>query len=95
MVLFKKLSLNAKKTKYIVLRPKHMRGDLLKFNIQIHHAILVRIGNDCEEKSTKFLGMHIAENLTWKYHVNELKNKVARALFSIKQVKMYYHQNVS
>ena len=59
-----------------------MRGDLTKFNIQINHTILDRIGNDCEEKS-----MHIDENLTWKYHVNEVKNKVARALFSIIQDK--------
>ena len=55
-----------------------MRGDLTKFNIQINHTILDIIGNDCDEKSTKSLGMHIDENLTWKYHVNEVKNKVAK-----------------
>ena len=76
-----KWSLNAKKTKYIVLRPKHRRGDLTKFNIQINHTILDIIANDCEEK------FNIEANLTWKYHLNEVKNKVARALFSIKQVK--------
>ena len=83
----KKLSLNSKKTKYIVLQPKHKRADLTKFIIHINYTILERIGNDCDEKSTKFLGMHIDETLAWKYHVNEVKNKVARALLSIKQVK--------
>ena len=47
----------------------------------IDHTYFNRIWNDCEEKSTKFLGMHIDENLTWKYQVNEVNKKVARALF--------------
>ena len=64
-----------------------MRGDLTKFKIQINHTILERIGNDCDEKSTRFLRMHIDCNLTWKYHVNEVKNNVARALFSNKHVQ--------
>ncbi len=82
-----KLSLNANKTKYIVLRPKHMRGNLSQHSIYIDNAEIDRIGNDCNEQSTKFLGMYIDEHLTWKRHIAEVTKKVSRALFSIKQVK--------
>jgi hypothetical protein len=40
-----------------------------------------------KEKSSTCLGIHIDENLTWKYHINQVKKKVSWALFSLKQVK--------
>ena len=80
------LSLNATKTKYIVLRPRHTREDLSQYNIHIGNTQLSRIGNDCLETSSKFIGMYLDENLTWKMHMNEINKKVSRALFSIKQV---------
>ena len=55
--------------------------------MHIGDTVISRIGNDCIEKTTKFLGMHLDENLSWKYHINEVNKKVSRALFSIKQVK--------
>ena len=82
-----RLSLNSNKTKYILLRPKHMREILSSYSIQIGNTILDRIGNDCKEQSTKFLGMHIDENLTWKQHIAAVKRKVSSALFFIRQVK--------
>ena len=81
-----RLSLNANKTKYIVLRPRHTREDLSQYNIHIGNTQLSRIGNDCLEKSSKFLGMHLDENLTWKMHMNEINKKVSRALSSIRLV---------
>ena len=82
-----RLSLNPVKTKYIVLRPRHMKHNLSEYSIQIGNTVLSRIGNDCTEKSTKFLGMHLDENLTWKLHINETNKKVSKTLFSIKQLK--------
>ena len=82
-----KLSLNAGKTKYIVLRPRHMKQNFSLHTVHIGDTVISRIGNDCIEKTTKFLGMHLDENLSWKYHINEVNKKVSRALFSIKQVK--------
>ena len=79
-----KLSLNAKKPKIYCFTTKthERRFNKIQYTDKTYQ-ILDRIGNDCDEKSTKFLGMHIDENLTWKYHVNKVKNKVhvARALF--------------
>ena len=37
--------------------------------------------------STKFLGIHIDENLSWKRHICQLNSKIARASFAINQVK--------
>ena len=64
-----------------------MRDDISNHLIHIGNTVLERIGNDCNEQSTKFLGMHIDEYLTWKKHISEVTKKVSRALFSIKQVK--------
>jgi len=79
--------IHSKKTKYILLRPRHGTEDLSRDSVQIDNIELDRIGNNCNEQSTKFLGMHIDENVTWKRHIAEVKRKVPIALFYIKQVK--------
>ncbi len=82
-----RLSLNASKTKYIIIRPPSLRGDLSNKDISIRNTKLNRIGNHCDEKSAKFLGILIDENLTWKEHLSHINKKISRALFSMKQVK--------
>jgi len=82
-----RLSLNAKKTKYIIIRPHQKRCNLTGLQISIDSTILNRIGNDCEEKSIKFLGVIFDENLTWKFHIAHVNTKVSRALFAVSQVK--------
>ena len=67
-----------------------MKQNLSLHTVHIGDTVISRIGNDCIEKTTKFLSMHLDENLSWKYHINEVNKKVSRALFSIKQVKKYY-----
>ena len=52
-----------------------MRADISNISnhlIHIGNTVLERIGNDCNEQSTKFLCMHIDENLTWKKHISEV-----------------------
>ena len=82
-----KLSLNAKKTKYIILRPQSKKCAVENKNIVIDGVSLERIGNDCVANSTKFLGICLDENLTWKHHTASVNSKISHALFSIKQVK--------
>ena len=50
---------------------------------------LIKIANNLEEKSTKFLGIFIEESMTWKHHINHVNKKISRALFIIKQVKNF------
>ena len=59
----------------------------------IKDTMLTRIGNDCDEKSTKFLGILFDENLTWRDHVSHVNKKISRALFSLKQVRIHYQLN--
>ena len=80
-----KLSLNAKKTKYIILRPQSKKCAVEKKIID--GVSLERIGNDCVANSTTFLGICLDENWTWKHHTASVNSKISRALFSIKQVK--------
>jgi hypothetical protein len=84
-----RLSLNPTKTKYIVIRPPSLKGDLSQKQIMIENTLLYRIGKNCDEKAAKFLGILIDENLTWKYHLSHINKKVSRALFSLKQVKHF------
>lgn len=82
-----KLSLNATKTKYTILRsPTHKLIDN-GLNIQIDGIPLCRISNGSVEQSTKFLGIHIDENLSWRHHLTHINKKISRALFMIKQAK--------
>ena len=55
------LLLNANKTKYIVIRPHQMQSNFEDNFVWINNAPLERIGNNCSEFWTKFLGIHIDE----------------------------------
>jgi len=88
-----RLSLNAKKTKYIVIKPSHTKLNLTEYNIFIGGTKLSRVGTDCAEVSTKFLGVVIDEFLSWKQHISNVNSKIARAIFSIKQVKRILPQS--
>ena len=79
--------------KYILVRPKQKRCDLIKLNIYINNMELNRIGHDCEEKAAKFLGIFIDEYLTWQHHVSHVNSKVARSLFAMKHVKHFIPKN--
>ena len=82
-----KLSLNANKTKYIVIKPPHKKINFINMSIKIASTELTRVGTDCDETSTKFLGMHIDDSFSWKNHIVYVNSKMSRALFAIKQVK--------
>ena len=85
-----RLSLNPVKTKYIALRPRHMKQNISEYSIQIGNTVLSRIDNDCTEKSTKFLGMYLDENLTWKLHIHETNKKSIKNLILNKTTEEYY-----
>ena len=45
------------------LKAQNMKCDLPNVYIKINGTCLERIGNDCNEKATKFLAMYIYDNL--------------------------------
>ena len=67
-----KLSLNIKKTHYIIFKQK--RKILRNFDIRIDNELVVCV------KNTKFLGVVIDESLTWKNHICYISGKIARGI---------------
>ena len=59
-----KLSLNVSKTKYIVFRTNRMAKIPDTFKLSIGGRDVERIGNNCNTKSLKFVGVHLDEFLT-------------------------------
>ena len=89
-----KLALNASNTKYIILRSKYKKTSLEKLTLSINGTQLIRIGDDCEETSAKFLGIYIDEHLTWQKHINHVNRKISRAMFAIKQTKHFLPRHI-
>ena len=71
-----KLSLNVKKTKFSLfhqINRKHIIPNDLP--VLILDEIIIK-----REKITKFLGVHIDENLSWKYHIEYVSTKIAKSI---------------
>ena len=69
-----KLSLNAKKTKYVLFHKVTMCHSL---PLQLPGMTLNNIEIK-RENSGKFLGVIIDENLTWKNHIEVIENKISK-----------------
>ena len=80
-----RLSLNPQKTKYIIIKAPRAKCDLTGLNISINGMPLSRVGTECKERSTKFLGVYIDDTLNWKSHVEYINNKISKSLFIIKR----------
>jgi len=82
-----RLCLNVKKTKYILFRPGNIYVDTANLNIILNDQVIDQISHNGTEKSFKFLGLHIDETLSWKYHIKNLCSKVSRSNYIINKVK--------
>ena len=82
-----KLSLNTTKTKYIIIKPQQRIYCSDHLQLMINGNKVIKIANNLPEKSIKFLGMHIDENLSWKQHTNHINKKVSHAIFNINRAK--------
>ena len=80
-----KLSLNSKKTKYIVFKPskKHIHYPPLYFG----GDKIERIGKDCTTKAFKFLGHWVDDQLNWDIHTSKLINKLNCSNYAMAKVK--------
>ena len=77
-----KLSLNLKKTKFIVFKPNQKRRS---YNFQI----LINKQQIDQVKETVFLGVIIDENVTWKSEISHVANKVSRSIGMIQKSSLY------
>ena len=67
-----KLSLNIKKTKYMVFHAinKHIEGSVIP--VHIDKIPIERVSN------FNFLGLHLNENMSWKSHIDIVANKITK-----------------
>ena len=78
-----KLSLNTGKTKYTFFHKLNLSDNIpLQLpELKIHNTIIKR------ERATKFLGIIIDENLTWKNHIELIESKVAKNIGMLYKAK--------
>ena len=84
-----KLLLNVKKTNYMIFSAQGSLTMTENNQLQIHGQCIKQISSQQQEKSIKFLGIHLDENLTWKIHIDELCKKVSKSLYALNKVKHY------
>ena len=71
-----KLSLNVDKTKWLLFHPLSKR-QLLP---QIFPNLLIENIHIKRENVTKFLGVFIDENLSWKQHIDIVSSKISKSI---------------
>ena len=78
-----KLTVNSAKTKYLLFTPRKSNCSVSNTSFEVYFR------NNTIEKvsSIRFLGVIINENLSWKEHMNMLKQKIRSSLGSIMRVK--------
>ena len=80
-----KLSLNVKKTHYMIFNGKRK----LKYQISLN----IDGESINEDDKTKFLGVIIDKNLTWKSHIQYICGKVARGIGIIIKARKWLNQD--
>lgn len=75
-----KLYLNINKTNYMLISPRNKQLSP-NLHLNIDNKEITRVS------STKFLGIHVDNHLTWHNHVSSINKKIAQALMAIKKAK--------
>ena len=84
-----KLSLNVKKTKYTLFCSTQVKRKLPKEmpKLQIENNEILR------EEVTKFLGVLIDSNISWKYHINTINNKISKNIGVLYKARPFINRN--
>jgi hypothetical protein len=85
-----KLSVNASKTNYMIMGTSHMTSaeKLQNINVLLDDTTLERV------EYTKFLGILIDENLTWKNHINCISKTLSRNIGIMNKLKVYVPERI-
>ena len=75
-----KLSLNAKKTKYVIFHPPKKR-------LNTTNKLLMNREEITRVNFIKFLGVHLDEKLQWIYHISHVKAKISKGIGIICKAK--------
>ena len=82
-----KLSLNIRKTKFMLFHSPNTKFTFIP-NLNINGIELERVEN------FNFLGLTINENLSWKPHMDKVKNKIAKSGGVINRLKHFLPMNI-
>ena len=77
-----KLSVNIKKTNYVTFSPSQRKLNL-SFSLSFGDQLLI------QSNVTKFLGVHLDEHLTWKYHINFVCKQIAKSIGILSRTRFY------
>ena len=83
-----KLTLNLSKTNYVIFRPYQKNQ-----SYQVSLKVFDNNTNDFIEieskEFVKYLGVIIDSNLTWKYHIDNIANKISKAIGIIARLRHF------
>ena len=77
-----KLSLNAKKSSFMIFQPRQKR-ETLDFSITLNSTHINRV------KEVVFLGVVLDEHVTWKLHISRIAYKVSKAIGLLCKSRFY------
>ena len=83
-----KLSLNVKKTKFMIFHHKQQNIENLIPQLNLNEQIIERVTD------FDFLGLTIDQYLTWNGHVQKISNKISRSLGIMCKLKRFLPQNI-
>jgi len=104
-----KLSVNASKTNYMVLGTQYSTAKYIDVNQKCSNDFQTDSFNHMDKKnlnikldgvslqkvkSTKFLGVIIDENLTWKNHIDAISKTISRNTGMLTKLKYYLPENI-
>ena len=78
------LTLHPKKTRYIIYTP---RNNNEMEPLKLCGSEIERVWEQGNEKSFKLVGVHMDENLSWKYHIQHVKKKIMQSIVMISRSK--------
>ena len=84
-----KLTLNVKKTKFMLFSDKNAQINLQYLNLKIGDRLVEQVGTNCKEKYFKFVGHVLDDRYTWVGHVEHISKKLASANFAINSTKNF------
>ena len=82
-----KLTLNVKKTKYMIFSDQNLTTNLNQ--LHIGNQSIEQVGTKCKEQYFKFVGHVIDDKLSWEGHVQHITKKLASANFGINSSKNF------
>jgi hypothetical protein len=77
------------KNKYILFRPSIAYPKIINEHIYLNGLKVDQISHNNNEKYFKFLGIHIDDTLSWKYHIDKICSKISRSNYILRKIKKF------